>query len=43
MRVKQLMVILGVIVPTASSAEMAFTDMYVGGFGWYSFWCRRRR
>lgn len=33
MRSYQLLILLPVLVPSASSAEMAFTDMYVGGFG----------
>jgi opacity protein-like surface antigen len=33
MRTYQLLTLLAVLVPSVSSAEMAFTDMYVGGFG----------
>ena len=32
MRTYQLLTLLAVLVPSVSSAEMAFTDMYVGGF-----------
>ena len=33
MRTYQLLTLFAVLVPSVSSAEMAFTDMYVGGFG----------
>jgi opacity protein-like surface antigen len=33
MRKFKIIAVLAVLVPSASSAEMAFTDMYVGGFG----------